>query len=451
MLRKALSRSVHCLSCGSKFHRIQYGPGFQNPTKNPNYPSLSKAEEANFQELVKSLSLEQQRAVGLKSLDIPIHEQPARLMKEEFKKRSKKERELLQCRWCLDAMQGRETPVLPSGIDVMAEIPSGYQLVHVIDAMDFPMTVCKDLVLKYGPRVVFVINRCDLVLDHQNKMGKFKEYVMKEVFDDMKVDAKNVYLVSATKKWNLQKFAECLKDTNAFVGKTGSGKSALATALSSSLLPKPQWELPFTTQRPVEYKTTPEFRSKIILDTPSLPEAENKGAGVYGLIRPKYLRKMLGGTHMTKLGNKYAKQAVVAKPGQAISIGGMIGLELPRTAAGQAVHTWPIIGGFNPILGRKVASIAKIQELNNSKVPQHNEWNMLNRENPVTNEPLEYKLDIPVPINRDEHGTSLVVRGVGVIQPRLYGNLKEPYTLKAYAIPGLQLGTRTELLSFLRQ
>ncbi|PRT53759.1 Genetic interactor of prohibitins 3, mitochondrial [Wickerhamiella sorbophila] len=446
MFRKIFSRSVHCLSCGSKFHRIQYGPGFQNPTKNPSYPSFAEAQEKSFQELLSNLSEEQKRAVGFKNLDVPIHEVPARILERDFKKRSKQEREFLQCRWCIDAMQGREYPVVVPKVDVIGEIPNGYQIVHVIDAMDFPMTVCKDIVLKYGPRVVFAITRCDLLADHHNKLGKLKNYMMEEVFDKMKVDPRNVHLLSAKRNWNLEKFAECLKDGNALVGKTGSGKTTLAVALSGSILPYPTWELPFTTQRADEYKTKPEFRSKLILDLPSLPESTNKGKGIYGLIRPKFMRKIVAGQPMTKLGNKYSRPSIVAKPGQSISIGGMVGFELLKAKPGQAIHVWPIIGGFSAILGRKVSSIEKIYQLNTSPTPQHDQWNIL--DSPKESEPLQHQMSFQ--IQRNQVGQSVVVRGLGMLQAKLYGNMSEPYNINVHTLPGVELGLRTELLEWFR-
>lgn len=447
MFPKLFSRSVHCLSCGSKFHRAQYGPGFQSPTKNPNYPTLAGSKEKSFEEVLSNLSPEQKRAVGFKDLNVPIHEVPARIIEREYKKRSKQEREFLQCRWCIDAMQGREYPLLVPQVDVVGEIPNGYQIVHVIDAMDFPMTVCKDLVLKYGPRVVFAVTRCDLLADHQNKLGKLKEYMMEEVFNDMKVDPRNVHLVSAKRNWNLAKFSESLKDGNALVGKTGSGKTTLAAALSGTLLRNPAWELPFTTQQANEHKTKPEFRSKLILDLPSLPESTNDGLGIFSLLRTKHLRKVIAGQPMTKLGNKYSRPSIVAKPGQAISIGGMVGLELPKAKPGQAIHVWPIIGGFTAIFGRKVSSIEKIHELNHSTKPEHDAWNLL--KDPLDSPPLEKQLTFQV--QRNQMGQSVVVRGLGMLQAKLYGTLGEPYDINAYAMPGLELGLRTELLEWFRQ
>lgn len=392
---------------------------------------------------------------------ISKHEQNLQSFRTKMEKTTKSQ----VCSDCLLARNGTASEI---------KVPEETQLVdddgieplknnfQVVDALDFPLglpdlQLAADLPKQFAKKyadTVFVINRCDLLVGHQSQLQLLKKYFMEAFFNKKGIQESKVVLVSATRGWNLKKlsesFARSAKILNVFNGPTNVGKTKLVHVLSGidkhDLAGGPStWPLPFTTQEPQVYTSQGHMRSKRMVDMPSM-SMKDGGAGCFSLLRSNLVRKVSAGTKMTNKTPKYTVPKVLGKSGQTVSIGGLIALEFPHIDSLQSrrlpYHVFCDIGGLaHTEFLHTFKDLDQVNKMNHSDHPNHVRMRM----HDVPNLELVKKLSFQ-PLLPTGERQSLVIQGMGFVQPYFFGTFPPYYTVTVYAPKDIEVGVRKEVL-----
>lgn len=444
-------RFVHCLGCNAEFQSLTHGPGFRRVRDDKTRASIVAQNQARAAAIMSRLTNTQRTALdaerdeeGQNANAFSSDSDPLSLrqVRKQLKLTRQKKRDELYCRWCTEAYFGNSSPLEPNlNWDHIQDVVSrDAQVIHVLDAHDFPMSLDRRIIESFSSRALFVVARADLAVSRM-KLDLFKRYCS-DVLQKFGVSPNHVHVVSAHRRWGLLRLSEALWSENCFVGFGNCGKTTLLHSLAgiNDVL---TWPLPFTTQYPVEYKSTNRF--KRIIDVPSLPETNSSdGLGVYGLLLSKYLRKIGMGRHYV-VKNRFSVKPVAGKERQTIDLGGLLGIEIPPSHRNNAIHAWPLFGGFHSVLGRAVQNVDKIHELNCSLDQNHRNWSMLNESSARL--PLVPVASLQADMRKDE----IVVRALGPVPLHAYGQYAEPCIVKVHALKGLKIGLRPSLLAALEK
>lgn len=427
-------RRLHCKGCGSHFQtKTQDVPGFKQQFIPKPGNSFRSRQSQRFDEIYSQLSPEQQQAIECAPPILEISSSSTAKVTSLEKQRRKQEKFDKLCRYCVDNSEGRLKPLIVPSFDTKT-VPRDSRVFFVVDAHDFPMSLDQSILDSFDhPNIV--VNRADLVVSHVNQISRLKDYILEQSLQGF--SASRLFITSATKGWGLPQLSQALAKDNWFIGKTNTGKTSLVQALSEQ--DEISWPVPFTTQEAQKYEIS---ANKALWDTPSLPEAGNDGKGIFSLIDPKHLRAVSAGKKHLSKKNQYNIKSAVAKPGQTVSVAGLVGLELPKVAAsGNSVHTWALYGGAGSQTTRAVNNVDKISELCESSHPIHQGWTLTHN-----SEPLERVCSTDISPGSD---TTVVVRGLGPVNIRSFGKFSEPFIANVWAKPGVEVGTRTWTLPWL--
>lgn len=435
---------MHCIGCGTSVAR-----GLQALSKHqPLDLSISKDAQIAAK-LEESLSRAQLQTLAWN------HPAPGKIMLERRALKKQQAQMLIDaeqkerlCRPCLLNRNGSTTIMNPSTFDLSvyldelrAEHGANLRVFHVLDAHDFPTGIPASV----APDDAIIVNRVDLVAD-RTRLSHAKEYYMREFFGKMGVPDANVFVTSVEKRWNVRNLAEALERVNVFVGPTNSGKTRLVHELAGvehkdtkwQLTRHSTWPVPYTTQEPLELRATPFFRARKLIDTPSVPLA-----GFYDMLSGRVVRKMAAGATMTKNVSKYAVPKLRLFTGHVGSVGGLIALEFPElivdgAAKTSVAHMMIGMGGIaHSKFAQRFKNMDTLHRINASDLEVHEAMRMHTQPGLRLEKALE--LDV-----RD----TLVVRGLGFIQPRIFHPVPEDYRIGVYVPQGLgqALSTRREMV-----
>lgn len=436
---KQFHRNAHCLSCGSTFHKlIPNAPGYQAVDIKPPKGAIAAIQDNHYENILSKMSEHQKKALNLP------HISAEKSTTRQALSRAKKESNLISrmtfCRPCLDSRAGKSDilrPVYSDPLECLSQLPKNSKVFHVADAMDFPMSLSPHL-SKNTPNLHFVISRIDLLISHPSQVGQLKKYFMDNFLEKLGVSPSRVHTVSSLRGWEITKLTEALSWNNYFVGRANTGKTQLVQTLAGMQASQSTWPVPFITQNMTKYT----LGRKLLVDMPSMPEQVTK-EGIFGLITPKHLRKIGSGRRLFTSSNAHIPvPKIKGKPGQCISVCGIIALELPPLKnSGAVVHVYPIVGGFFPSQGRALSSISTVNRINSSTNENHKNWTVVNKSSVKD---MNHVCDFDL-----KSGGELVVRGFGVLIPRVSACSSDKYFCRVYALPGVEVGERPKAMSYL--
>lgn len=116
---------------------------------------------------------------------------------------------------------------------VMETMPPHANLVYVLSAVDFPMSL-NDEVFRYRPAssMQFVVTKNDLMFQKNDLANKYGlQFYQDYLWRTHKVPPEQVFCVSGRADWNTSKLLEATKDDLYFIGSVNSGKSTLIQSL----------------------------------------------------------------------------------------------------------------------------------------------------------------------------------------------------------------------------
>lgn len=271
----------------------------------------------------------------------------------------------------------QETFPIESIESILNGIPPDGQLVYVLSAQDFPMSL-DDQVFKYRPalEMKFLINKNDLLFPSLNVAQKygltfFRDYLWRKY----RVSPENVEVTSGLKDWNITKLVNFFGKESYLIGYVNSGKS---TIIQSILYQKSLQKLEkrmsgdkdkremekledlrinnrdmfnhksrhVKRRRVEQFKATngpgashmPGFtRGHIpyditdnvtIYDVPGFNRHQAEDHGIYHLIDSRYLKQLSKGVHTFQKGI-YKSKYVTIRDSQVITVGGIFLLQAP--------------------------------------------------------------------------------------------------------------------------
>lgn len=220
-----------CGSCGVLLQSEDHAkPGFYVEQKK--VKSFQKPEDLVHQQHMKDLS-EDDKMLLLNGASASVPDAGSELSKHKTHPHSAK----VQCTRCRDALFRSKFDPTQYKVDTVAEVMESVHptanLVYVISAADFPMSLDTD-VFKYrlARTMKFVVSKCDLLFsnnDVSNKHGLrfFQDYLWRV----HQVLPENVFCVSGSVDWNTEKLYAELNDDSYFIGSVNSGKLTLILSL----------------------------------------------------------------------------------------------------------------------------------------------------------------------------------------------------------------------------
>lgn len=366
-----------CSSCGITLQSTDSSKDgyYREPTNaTPKNNPLDSVFDSHF----GKMSLEDQKLLlnGADDL-VPSLKSEVRQLRANKKKESK-----VQCVRCRHAnykaaFDLNQFPMEPvSG--VIETIPPGVPLVYVVSAVDFPMSINKD-VFKYRlPRLMkFVVTKTDLLFTNKDMVNKYGQRFFQDYFErTYKVPRENVLCVSGTSDWNGLLLLDEIQDGLYIIGTVNSGKSTLILLLLHTV-EKRKSELPnarrerqiqklaneaiaqgrkppsrmslvrldikkiaaFKSQHGPGTSYMPGFtrgnlpfqltKNKIVYDVPGFSDAQN--TRLYDIIEPQHIKHLLKSKKVSKLG-MYDSHYETVKAGQVLTVGGLFFLQVPEKA-----------------------------------------------------------------------------------------------------------------------
>jgi GTP-binding protein EngB required for normal cell division len=467
-----------CLACGSPFHEGKdvNSPGSVASAIRKGHAETTKNKEnRRFDKMFGSLDDDKKEFLKKEAMefgkknDPDLQEMPESWTTETTeaisksksqKKMEHKERDRKHvCARCISMAndQNKQIEIVQPVKDydsMMNEmIPADSTIVNVIDAVDFPTTVDKNLKSKKARnKVLWVVNKADLLVTQKYKASeRALPYVQKELAKIVNARPEDVLLVSANLGWGLDRLRDALGSDNYFVGYANTGKSTLALKLAQRFVGEvpvtniPQRRIgcskfPWQTQRPFTYELE---GAKIINDLPSYPE---EGNGTHGLLKYKMLNKLVVGKVLLKdPGNYNVTRVVASHPRHVISLGGLLVIERDHNH----LISWPIAGDV-ATKTKKFSSLEKVVELasvTEDQMPLYKQLDRFFYHKPeyanVGYTTYNFKL-FP-------EGLTIAVRGVGIIHLQSFGRIPhDGINVTAHALNGVKIATRGNILPYLR-
>lgn len=144
---------------------------------------------------------------------------------------------LTHCKRCRDALchsQFNPKEYQATNVsEVMQNIPPTANLVYVVSAADFPMSLDAEVFNYRSARdMQFVITKCDTLFENKDITHKFGEQFFQDYLWRMhQVPAENVHCVCGRLDWNSDLLFNEIKDDSYFIGTVNSGKLTLILSL----------------------------------------------------------------------------------------------------------------------------------------------------------------------------------------------------------------------------
>lgn len=372
-----------CDSCGIKLQTDDSAkPGFYSQP-DPNKPAFVKNEDVTFDRYHTDLSEEDKKLLlnGATDVSPTAHKRP----KDDHK------HDKLVCVRCRGALfrsnfppeRMKEEYPMQSVEDILSGIPPTGNIVYIVSAQDFPMSL-NDAVFKFRPalEVKFVVTKNDLLFKKSTIMNKLGLTFFRDYLNVRHgVSPANVQVASGLVDWNTDKLADFFGNNSYLVGSVNSGKSTLIQSIlysaekkrekskhvdsktkrhlektQNSLINAPTRALrrsqevrlhkeavsrfkkthgpgasfmPGFTRGHIQYELLGKY-SATIFDTPGFVSSNltNYSYGIYDLVHPKQLRHVLKGGKFHDKGD-YTARYDTLKPNQALTIGGIVYVVVP--------------------------------------------------------------------------------------------------------------------------
>lgn len=267
-----------------------------------------------------------------------------------------------RCLRCVEASQRSSFPASEFPIEpvaaVMEQVPPHAQLVYVVDAMDFPMSLSAE-VFKYraAKNVVFVVTKTDLLFGSLKAAVRKSQFFADYLYRKHGVAPENVVFFLGKMDWNAAKLLAMVRDDAFFVGGVNSGKSLVIQALvlearhTREQLHRDKYGPHLVVRqqrREVDmYKSThgpgasfmPGFTRGILpvqlSSKVTIWDVPGFGAGsdeqLAELVAPRDLRRLMKGAHLEKCG-MHLSHYDTAKEERVVTVGGLFKLHVPRGA-----------------------------------------------------------------------------------------------------------------------
>lgn len=475
----------NCFGCGSAFHSddpmaFGYNPTLPAMTK-ANIKSIKIARDNRVQEIVDKLG--EDKKAYLNSIEgsrNALTSTNSALIKKEEKLKKRAKLVKMFCELCRTSLNTKETWLRPPAAtkkEILDKIPPGSTIVHVFDALDFPVSAdlsLLDWAEKNMCKVIWVLNKCDLfVPDKERTQGAVVKFARRELLrlSNGRIRPEDIYCVNSHWDWFLENVYEALGKDNYIVGYANVGKSTFALHLASiyrtkSSMPRSHqpwgrgsWFNPFITQ----HRTTFELvGNKSLTDMPSFPEFDDtnsnlekaiaefgsgskafteyppKVLGTYGLLRPQGMRSLTAGSRLFRSPGRYnANHVTTKRPHNVVSIGGLVALR-QNTEAKMLV--WGVIPDSDYRV-RALSNLEKINSINASMEKVHYRWSVVRPELAAT------ELKVIDKFRVGNEGASIVIRGVGLAHVQFHGRVPdEGIEVEVLGYPNVKVQRRGNFL-----
>ncbi|EAZ63239.2 hypothetical protein PICST_28031 [Scheffersomyces stipitis CBS 6054] len=415
-----------CKSCGVRLQSSDpKGPGYYILEESKPAKRFVKSEDQVFAKYVNDLSLEDKKLLinedSKKVSDSESRSESQDLSNEadidsslvnslgnkdyyasEIKKVSQKDKfkleekynDSVECVRCRDAtyrsnfknFSQQEYP-LELLDNIMSRIPPHEQIVYIVNAQDFPMSINpKIFQYRSSNELKFIVNKADLLFKSINLSKNYGQTFFSDyLFHKYRVPKENVMVVSGTNYWDFDKVLDFVDDNSYLIGNVNCGKSTIIKGMlytidksnkrkkfmSSRERTKMEKEQDMLINRASRMKamTAGEkkkekkryemlFRSKVgpgvshipgftrgfiqidledmdktIYDVPGFVNSENQlihHHDIYNKISsPKILKQIHKGVKVYDKGT-YTSKYITAKGGQSLTIGGLFFLNFPQ-------------------------------------------------------------------------------------------------------------------------
>lgn len=302
------------------------------------------------------------------------------LAAKERKQNRKSDPSKILCVRCRDSQYRSQFKLdqfaVASVAEVMHSIPAYAQLIYVVSATDFPMSINEEVFrMASAKEMHFVVTKNDLFFAKNSVASKYGLQFYQDYFWRMyQVPPANVHCVSGKSDWNTEQLLDTLRDNLYFIGSVNSGKSTLIQSLvhlahkrreampnskrtrllqksddrAISLIEAPKTRLAQIKQKlaaATSYKAKngpgasymPGFtrgnlpfvlsRKVTIYDVPGFSNVQT--GQLYDFLPPQAIKALHRGQKMFKAGT-YKSHYETAKSGQVLTVGGLFWLQIPQ-------------------------------------------------------------------------------------------------------------------------
>lgn len=363
------------------------------------------------------------------------------------------------CTSCREVKGGKYMNVLgdrPSQGDLLAKIPKDAAIIHVISGIDFPASVnpkIKDIAA--GRKIFWVVTKSDMIVPDRSKTTeRLLPYVRAELSREYDADPEDVYVISPKRGWEIDNLYHNLPTNSYLVGCSNTGKTTLAQALARkdknrAIIPAQLMqrlvganEIPGMTRGEINYV----LKGKRITDMPPIGKGQD---AIYSVVKENMIKDLVKGKpFLRQSGLITTTRSVLSKPGNTLSLGGLVFLTLNDSPSKLSLIVWSPCALHDDVVQRfrdydKAITTAAEQRV------FHSEWFFSKPYDP-TEEPNRVPrkvMDIMVP----KGGIDLSVLGLGHVQLRGNGLIpREGVSVSVYAIPGVSVVQKMPLLPFLK-
>lgn len=339
---------------------------------------------------------------------------------------------------------------------LISKIPKDATIIHVISGMDFPASVNLDIKdIAAGRKIIWVVTKSDMVVaDNVKTSERLLPYVQEELDRLVGADPEDVYVVSAKRSWDVGTLYHALPSNGYLVGYANTGKTTLAQALASkdnnrTLVPAQLSqrtvganEIPGMTRHEISYV----LKGKRVVDMPPIGHGRD---AIYSVVRHDMIKDLVRGKpFLRKSGLLTTKRVVLSKPGNTLSIAGLVFIRFVDTTEKLSLITWAPCARHDDVVVQfrdyeKAVSRAAEQK------DFHSAWFFSKPYEPGSEFDLTpvKVMDIKVP----KGGADLSILGLGHVQLRGNGPIpKDGASVEVYAVPGVHVVQTVPLLPFLK-
>lgn len=364
------------------------------------------------------------------------------------------------CTSCREVKGGKYKHFIDSRLPdetILARIPKDATIIHTISGMDFPASVnpnIKDIAA--GRKIMWVVTKADMIVPNNVKASeRLLPYVQEELSRMFGADPLDVFVVSAKRCWCLGTLFSALPSNGYLFGYANTGKSSLAQALAAkdinrTIIPaqlaqrsKGVNEIPGMTREEISYV----LKGKRVTDLP--PVGQNRDT-IYSVVKQESIKDLVRGKPFMRMsGLLTAKRVVLSKPGNTLSIGGLVFIRFTDPTERLSLIAWaPCARHDDTVLKfrdyEKAVSVAAEQK------DFHSDWFFSKpyEQNAETGELAPIKI---MDLKISKGGSDLSILGVGHVQLRANGRIPAGgCSAEVYAIPGVHVVEKVPLLPFLQ-
>ncbi|OUM54542.1 hypothetical protein BVG19_g3947 [[Candida] boidinii] len=224
-----------CSSCGIELQ-------LEDPDRDGYYKPRNENTRVSTDDTTKkSSSLSEMEKLLLKengfSLDSIDNEHIIIASSKKVLKDSKNIDDRLKCERCVKALYHNDDSKGFNNVlfkDIMEKIPKNANIVYVVSALDFPLSLNRDIIKHFNSKKIFyVITKIDAFFDDKqsiNRTGlRFFQDSLEKLVD---CDPSKVFLASGKLGWNTESLLSSINNSKLyFVGSVNSGKSTIIKTL----------------------------------------------------------------------------------------------------------------------------------------------------------------------------------------------------------------------------